>query len=59
MLTWIDKGSSRNIFIKMLIVFSLNNTYIYREREVMLYDKIRGNKCKLFWKSTCTLFAFI
>ena len=29
MLTWIDKGSSRNIFIDMLFVFSLNNIYIY------------------------------
>ena len=25
MLTWIDKGSSRNIFINMFFVFSLNN----------------------------------
>ena len=27
--TWIDKGSSQNLFIKMLFDFSLNNIYIY------------------------------
>ena len=43
MLTWIDKGSSRNNFIKMLFVFSLNNLYNIKKNRMKVYGMITYN----------------
>ena len=42
MLTWIDKGSSRNNFIKMF-VFSLNNLYNIKKNRMKVYRMITYN----------------
>ena len=50
MLTWIDKGSSHNVFTEMLFVISLKNIYNVRKNRMQVH-------CMINYNSLLALFA--